>query len=283
LLLAYRTLARIAIAQGAEHRATELLEALHAVGTAKDLPRLSIASLADQVRMHARRFRAETCRELCERIDRLLAENSPPRGRLWRRSVEAFHELAHAHAAIAARDWHRALEPLGRADAAARTMKFGRLSVEIKGLRALALERCGEQGRPLLLEAADLANASGLARVFADAHPELGEWFRDVVRSKSERPAEISSPLPTPMQASQAPRSSSAPRSTPSMALTPKEREVLELLARNLTNKEIALALQIGHQTIKWHVKNLLGKLDAGTRKQAVQRAHILGLLEPAA
>ena len=67
------------------------------------------------------------------------------------------------------------------------------------------------------------------------------------------------------------------------MALTPKEREVLELLARNLTNKEIALALQIGHQTIKWHVKNLLGKLDAGTRKQAVQRAHILGLLEPAA
>ena len=64
------------------------------------------------------------------------------------------------------------------------------------------------------------------------------------------------------------------------MALTPKEREVLELTARNLSNKEIGLAMQVGEQTIKWHMKNLFAKLDAGTRKQLVQRARILGLLE---
>ena len=64
------------------------------------------------------------------------------------------------------------------------------------------------------------------------------------------------------------------------MALTPKEREVLELLARNLSNKEIGLAMQVGEETIKWHMKNLFAKLDAGTRKQVVQRARILGLLE---
>ena len=69
-------------------------------------------------------------------------------------------------------------------------------------------------------------------------------------------------------------------RSTPSLALTPKEREVLELLARNLSNKEIGLAMQVGEETIKWHVKNLFAKLDAGTRKQVVSRARILGLLE---
>jgi LuxR family maltose regulon positive regulatory protein len=62
--------------------------------------------------------------------------------------------------------------------------------------------------------------------------------------------------------------------------LTPKEREVLALLARSLANKEIGLAMQIGEQTIKWHVKNLMAKLDAGTRKQVVQRARILGLLD---
>ena len=69
-------------------------------------------------------------------------------------------------------------------------------------------------------------------------------------------------------------------RAIASMVLTPKEREVLELTARNLSNKEIGLAMQVGEQTIKWHMKNLFAKLDAGTRKQVVQRARILGLLE---
>ncbi len=48
------------------------------------------------------------------------------------------------------------------------------------------------------------------------------------------------------------------------MVLTPKEREVMELLARNLSNKEIGRAMQVGETTVKWHVKNLLAKLDAG-------------------
>jgi LuxR family maltose regulon positive regulatory protein len=64
------------------------------------------------------------------------------------------------------------------------------------------------------------------------------------------------------------------------MALTPREREVLALLARTLTNKEMALAMQVSEEAIKWHMKNLFAKLDAGTRKQVVQRARILGLLE---
>ena len=84
-------------------------------------------------------------------------------------------------------------------------------------------------------------------------------------------------PPPSPFQL---PRQPAKTRSTPSMALTPKEREVLELVARNLSNKEIGLAMQVGEETIKWHMKNLFAKLDAGTRKQVVSRARILGLLE---
>jgi len=40
--------------------------------------------------------------------------------------------------------------------------------------------------------------------------------------------------------------------------------------------------MQVGEETVKWHVKNLFGKLDAGTRKQVVSRARILGLIEQA-
>ena len=47
-------------------------------------------------------------------------------------------------------------------------------------------------------------------------------------------------------------------------------------------DKEVARAMQVGEETVKWHVKNLFVKLSADTRKQAVRRAQLLGLLEEA-
>ena len=276
VLLGYRTAARVAAAEGAENRALELLGGMHAVGLARRLPRLCVASLADQVRLHARRFRPETCRALCTQIDDLLADPGAPQGRLWRRSVEVLRDVAFAYAAIAAQDWRRALDELARADARARERQQGRLHIELLALRAFALDRCGEKSAGLLREAADLAQTFGLLRVFDDAHPALGDWARQVLQSGAG-PA-LAGSLAAPMRAP-APDAARM-RSTPSMALTPKEREVLELLARNLSNKEIGLAMQVGEATIKWHMKNLFAKLDAGTRKQVVRRASMLGLLE---
>jgi LuxR family maltose regulon positive regulatory protein len=279
VLLGFRTIARIASAEGAEHRALELLGALDAVGVARRLPRLRIASMVDQVRLHARRFRPETCRDLCARIDKLLAEPATPQGPLWRRSVAVLREVAQSYAAIAAQEWRRAADALAQADARAQGLKQGRLHLELLGLRAYALDRCGERSLPLLREAADLADTYGLVRVFDDAHPELGDWARRTLHSDARAPGTEPGPLAAPL----VPRPATPPaaaRSTPTMALTPKEREVLGLLARSLSNKEIGLAMQVGEETIKWHMKNLFAKLDAGTRKQVVQRARILGLLE---
>ncbi|MCY1309783.1 HTH-type transcriptional regulator MalT [compost metagenome] len=53
---------------------------------------------------------------------------------------------------------------------------------------------------------------------------------------------------------------------------------MLSLLSRNLSNKEIARAMDVGEQTVKWHLKNLFGKLNAAGRKHAVARARQLGL-----
>lgn len=286
VLLAYRTLARIAGAAGDEPRALELLGALEAVGQVRVLPRLRLASLADQVRLHARRFRSETCRALCEQMDALVAEPGLPDGPLWQRSVQLLSDLAQGHAAIAAQAWRSAAQPLERADALARQCRLGRLHIELVGLRAFVLDRCGEDSRARMQEAADLAQSAGLARVFDDAHPALGDWVRQSGRELREQrdvrglPLGGPGPLAAPMRAPSPPPAETAPRATPSMALTPKEREVLVLLARNLSNKEIGLVLQVGEETIKWHMKNLFAKLDAGTRKQVVQRARILGLLE---
>ena len=279
VLLGYRTMARVAAAEGAEHRALELLGAMYAVGVARRLPRLCIASLADQVRLHARRFRPETCRELCAQIDALLADAGSPKGRLWRRSVEVLREVAHGHAAIAAQDWRRALEALARADALAQQLEAGAAAHRAAGparLRARPLRR--EVARPAARgrrPGADLRPAARLRR----RPPALGDWARQALRGAGRRRRCRPAGRADARAAGAAPRRP-RPRSTPSMALTPKEREVLELLARNLSNKEIGLAMQVGEATIKWHMKNLFAKLDAGTRKQVVQRARILGLLD---
>lgn len=55
--------------------------------------------------------------------------------------------------------------------------------------------------------------------------------------------------------------------------LTPREREVLGLLADGLTNRSIAERLDIGLSTVKFHLTSLLGKFAAGTRTELVVRA----------
>jgi len=62
-------------------------------------------------------------------------------------------------------------------------------------------------------------------------------------------------------------------------SLTPKERSILLLLARNYSNKEIAKAIAMSEETVKWHLKNLFNKLGAGSRKHAVTRARTLGFI----
>ena len=68
-------------------------------------------------------------------------------------------------------------------------------------------------------------------------------------------------------------------RLTPSVVGFAKEGEILALLARKYSNKEIARALDIGPATVKWHLGNLFGKLNVGSRRHAVQRARMLLLV----
>ena len=70
-----------------------------------------------------------------------------------------------------------------------------------------------------------------------------------------------------------------APPSSAGGLFTPKESQVLQLLARGYTNKEIAISIEVSDQTVKWHLKQVFGKLDVGSRKQAVGRARALGVI----
>lgn len=61
--------------------------------------------------------------------------------------------------------------------------------------------------------------------------------------------------------------------------LTPRETEVLEMLAEGVSNKEIAYRLGMSEHTAKFHVNSILAKLGAGTRTEAVMRGVRLGII----
>ena len=121
-------------------------------------------------------------------------------------------------------------------------------------------------------EAVGLAEAYGLRRILIDAHPDVADAQTGLTArvSAAQHPVQNGSVK------------GEVTRVTPGGLLTPKEQQVLLLLARRLSNKQIAAALDVGDATVKWHLKNLFMKLNVGTRDHALQRARVLGILETA-
>lgn len=262
LMLGHLTAARIAAAHGMEHRALDLCEALLAAGEQRALPRVCMAALGEQIRLHAARERADTCGRLHAR---LLAcfEGARAQGPLWERQALLLRDMADAQLALSRGDWRGTLAALEQASSHAEALQLGRAALDIMALRARALDRIDGSGAPLAREAAALARAYGLA-----GERQAGAPVPVTVPSSAASPAPAAEHRPLTATAAGA------------AMLTPKEREVLELLARKLSNKEIAHVLAVTQETVKWHLKNLFAKVEAGSRRHAISRALTLGLLE---
>jgi DNA-binding CsgD family transcriptional regulator len=69
------------------------------------------------------------------------------------------------------------------------------------------------------------------------------------------------------------------PAAVASLGLTPREVEVLALLAAGKANKEIARALGVSPNTVKTHLARLYGKLGAASRTAAIAQARALGIV----
>ncbi len=94
--------------------------------------------------------------------------------------------------------------------------------------------------------------------------------------SKEVSPAELARRI---LRLTQNPEDSSfTPPPVPS--LTPREREVLDLLARGLTAREMGDILGLKPDTVRDYLKRLYGKLDAGNRIEALEHARRLGFLD---
>jgi LuxR family maltose regulon positive regulatory protein len=279
VLAAYRTLAAIAASQGDERRALDLLRNLRGLGDARRMPRLRMVSFAEEIRMHATRSRAETASALLTQLEALAPTFAEPDYGPFLLQFQLATALARVYVELARFDLDAADAALKIADGLANSLHRHRDALTVKVLRAVVARQRGEPtALRLLAEAQSLAAIGGIERLLADTHPLAAQMGAE--RKAAEAAA---AGIPPDAERAEDARTRTAavrrPASPLGGLLTPKEAEVLTLLDSGLSNKLIANTMDISDETVKWHLKNLFSKLSAGTRKHAVDRARLLGLV----
>ena len=177
----------------------------------------------------------------------------------------------------------RALEGLAPLLQEARRLRRTGSAIEILVLEALAHRARGDAGEALvaLKEALAFAEPEGYVRIFVDEGARMSELLRQAAtrgiaagyvdsllaafKEKKEKKAPALQP----------------PASTAKLVepLSERELEVLRLWATHLTRVEIAKMLCVSVNTIRFHLKNIYGKLDVHQRDEAICRAKELQLL----
>jgi LuxR family transcriptional regulator, maltose regulon positive regulatory protein len=262
VMFAYRTLAFCAMEEGDERRALAMLQQMDAIALRRGWPRLRAVSLSEQIRLHAAHARRETVARLLDTLEGLAPAFEEAGLLPLRAEYRLATAIARAHAAFGDERLDAAELHLADADALAESIHRGYDVLRIKVLRGIIGAKRGESGGTALLrEANELASITGHASMAADTHPSAGPLL-----TQAHATAQV-----TPIGAGR--------RSARSPMLTSKESEVLDLLGKGLPNKAIARALDVSGETVKWHLKNLYVKLSAGSRRHAVERAKMLGLV----
>jgi LuxR family maltose regulon positive regulatory protein len=157
--------------------------------------------------------------------------------------------------------------------------------IEMLVLQALALQAQDKDGQALaaLERALTLAEPEGYVRTFVDEGALMGRLLRRAVRQgiavgyASKLLAALEDEATRGVRLLAVSEGASPPLLEPP---SPRETEVLRLLATHLSHAEMAEELVVSVSTVRSHVKSIYSKLDAHSRMEAVQRARQLGLLD---
>jgi len=148
-------------------------------------------------------------------------------------------------------------------------------AVEAGGVVAY-VRRCWPAARLLAFGEANLQSIIAAVRCRADGYVHRTANTREIVktihRAVSTDDFVLPSSLVTAYQAVTAWLPSETHVQPALHDLTPRERDIATLAASGLSNRELSDCLQISEETVKWHLKNVLRKLDVGGRRQLRRR-----------
>ena len=190
--------------------------------------------------------------------------------------------LTLAHLLIAQGKAETALNFLVRLRQAAEASGYMACAIEALALQAVALQAQGQMDEALeaLAEALTLAAPEGFVRLFVDAGAPMALLLSHAVERglAADYSRQLLAEFPDAAftSPSRAPSGLRQVESDP--PLSPREREVLELIVAGLSNKEMAQQLFLSPSTIKVHTRNIYRKLDVHNRLQAAAKARTLGL-----
>jgi ATP/maltotriose-dependent transcriptional regulator MalT len=272
----YVSLSRLRQAQGDTDGALDAAWKAERLARSSGVGQFTVEAAAWTSRLHLARGEREAATSEWEQVS--VADDDPA-------FVREIGQFAHARLLLACGEQDEALLLLAdlreAAQAAGRT---GRV-IEILVLEALALQAKGKKERAVRTLAQGLARAEpeGYVRTFVDEGPEMATLLSEVLEAQQRGRLVPDVPAYYLRKVSAA-LERDASRSAKTGAglsepLSERELEVLALAAVGKTNQEIARELFVALSTVKTHIKNIYGKLDARNRTHALARARELGLL----
>jgi ATP/maltotriose-dependent transcriptional regulator MalT len=285
---AYLILARLAIQRRRPDNALMLLRDAQLLGEQRRWPRLVAAALSERIRILLDN-NEETAALTCLQALEALLRSSPTSSASVHADMELEYQLAQLRfrqGQITAAQTTSAVESL-RQKALMRSDL--RLALEMHLLSVTANARCGKifEAREMLIDALDVGAVNGLCMTFVDAGPVVRKFLEDLCHDPGvmdERVLELRPYIHTLLArcpGSQCPASfERQPSEAIPQRLTPREGNVLRLIAGGLSNKRIAQRLDITPETVKSHAKSIFAKLAAQTRAQAVAHGEALGLIQ---
>lgn len=288
MALAYIAQARIHDAQGEPALAQERLDEAESVAHASNWPRLLRLINWERVRRALVRRELDRAQSIASRIS--AAPLSRPEGWLPFCEDAEGDIIGQIRLDIAEGSAERALARIGEAMTAAIAQGRVRRQIKLLILEALAHRALGAEklSRRAMQKAVARAAPGGFLRTFVDEGADALALVRDVhaavsdagagsgfeqVRDFTQRVLAISG---VECGASSVLEGA---HFQPLEPLTDREQQILTLVAQGASNRRISDAIFVSENTVKFHLKNIYSKLAVGSRAQAINAAHQMGLI----